>query len=153
MDMPRPNEHHRALARLAGNWRGDEKMHPSPWDPQGGTATGEIENRVALDGLILVQDYRQVRAGAVTFRGHGVFSWSPGARCYELHWFDSMGMPPNAFRGALENGVLTMTSEGPQGSSRVSFDLREEGEYSFTMDMSLDGRTWRTMMEGRYQRS
>jgi hypothetical protein len=40
MEMPKPSDGHRRLERLAGRWEGEEKMEPSPWDPQGGTALG-----------------------------------------------------------------------------------------------------------------
>ncbi|MGE5277442.1 MAG: DUF1579 family protein [Acidobacteriota bacterium] len=75
--MPRPGEPHRQLRKLVGSWRGEERLSPSPWDPVGGTAVGRVENRSALDGFAVVQDYEQERNGAVGFRGHRVFSWDP----------------------------------------------------------------------------
>lgn len=79
MEMPRPTEAHRRLHALAGDWTGTEKMHPSPWDPQGGTAEGRVQNRVALDGFAIVQQYEQRRGGQISFSGHGVFSWDAAA--------------------------------------------------------------------------
>ena len=66
MDMPKPGPAQQQLARLAGNWSGEEKLLPSPWDPKGGIATGKAANRLALDGWIVVQDYEQARGGQVT---------------------------------------------------------------------------------------
>ena len=152
MEMPKPTEAHRKLEKLVGSWSGEEKISPSPWDPQGGTAVGRVQNRLALDGFIVVQDYEQERGGAVNFRGHGVFSWDSMQQCYVLHWFDSMGMPPNEFCGNFDDNVLTLSSSGPQGHSRAVFDFREEGSYTFRMDVSQDGSEWYTFMEGKYAR-
>jgi hypothetical protein len=67
MTTPTPNEQHRRLELLAGVWRGTETMHPSQWDPNGGTAEGTNEIRVALNGFALVTDYRQLRDGQPTW--------------------------------------------------------------------------------------
>ncbi|MGH7409549.1 MAG: DUF1579 family protein [Candidatus Methylomirabilis sp.] len=152
MDMPKPSEAHRKLQKLVGRWKGEERLSPSPWDPKGGTAVGRIENRPALDGFVVVQDYEQERDGAVGFRGHGVFSWDPTKKRYLLHWFDSMGMPPNEFVGDFERDVLTVTGASSQGQSRAVFDVSKPGRYSFRMDVSGDGKEWQTFMEGKYSK-
>jgi len=152
MEMPKPGEPHHHLQKLLGSWVGEERLAPSPWDPVGGTAVGRVENRSALEGFVVVQDYEQERNGSVGFRGHGVFSWDLARQCYALHWFDSMGMPPNEFTGQFEGDVLTLSNRGPQGHSRAVFDVRQPGRYVFRMDMSPDGSKWQTFMEGSYSR-
>ena len=102
MDMPKPTTAHQKLSKLVERWSGPEKMPPGPWAPEGGTALGRVENREGLDGFVVIQDYAQERDGEVVFRGHGVFGWNAGAGHYTLHWFDSMGMGANAFRGRIE---------------------------------------------------
>ena len=150
MDMPKPGEAHRKLERLVGYWIGEEKLYPSPWDPKGGAAIGKVHNRIALSGFNVVQDYEQERNGSINFQGHGVFSWDAKASCYVLHWFDSMGMPPNEFRGNFDGNTLNLTNEGPQGHSRTVFDFQKDGHYTFRMEVSQDGRQWQTFMEGHY---
>ena len=152
MEMPKPGDAHKKLEKLVGSWSGEEKMSPSPWDPAGGTAAARINNKLAIDGFNVVQDYEQERGGVVNFRGHGVFSYDTAGKCYTLHWFDSMGMAPNVFKGNFEGEVLTMTSQSPQASTQAIFDLREPGRYTFKMSMSPDGKQWHPMMEGKYQR-
>ena len=96
--MPKPSAGHERFARMAGNREGEETMHPSDWDPKGGTATGRTRGRVALNGFALIYDYEQERNGAITYSGHGVFTFDPKAELYSLHWFDSMGSPPDLHR-------------------------------------------------------
>jgi hypothetical protein len=152
MQMPTLSDAHQVLARLEGNWRGDERLQPSPWDPAGGTAQATIENRVALGGFAVVQDYRQTRNDRADFLGHGVFSWDEARAEYVLHWWDSMGMPPNEFRGPFDGGVFTLICVSPQMRSRAMFDVSQPGRYRFRMDISMDGRSWQNFMEGDYTR-
>ena len=152
MEMPKPQEAHAKLQRLVGEWSGEELMHPSPWDPKGGTAIGRVHNRLALDGFAVVQDYEQERNGKVTYRGHGVFTWDQGEQCYYLHWFDSIGSPLNVFKGAFVDTLLTLVSTGPQGQVKATFDFRKVGSYAYRMDMSPDGSNWATFTEGVYER-
>ncbi|HEY2412562.1 MAG TPA: DUF1579 family protein, partial [Pirellulaceae bacterium] len=109
MDMPKPGEAHRKIQKLVGNWLGEEKLFPSPWDPKGGTAQARVSNRLALGGFAVIQDYEQLRGGAATFAGHGVFSFNPHDSTYSMHWWDSMGSPPNNFVGKFDGDVLTLT--------------------------------------------
>ncbi len=150
MDMPKPGDAHRRLEKLVGKWSGEERLAPSPWDPAGGTAVGRMNNRLALDGFVVVQDYEQERNGTVGYRGHGVFSWDATESRYVLHWFDSIGAPPNDFRGGFEGDVLTLTGKHGPGQARVVFDVREPGRYRFRMEGTQDGASWMTFMEGDY---
>lgn len=150
MEMPKPGEAHKKLEKLVGNWSGEERMAPSPWDPQGGTAVGRVTNRVGVDGFVVIQDYEQEQAGKVSLRGHGVFSWDDGRQKYSMIWYDSMGQAPNEFVGDFENDVLTLTNQSSQGHTRAQFDVSMPGRYVFRMDVSQDGTQWQNFMEGRY---
>lgn len=151
MEMPKPGAAHQQLAKLAGEWSGDEKLHPSPWDPKGGAAIGKVSNRLALDGFVLVQDYEQRRDGAVNFRGHGVFSIDPAGGAVRLHWWDTMGGTPSGFTGGWQGDELVLACAGPQGNFRCRFAVRG-AEYTFAMEVSPDGKQWFPSMEGSYRR-
>lgn len=153
MPMPKPTEAHHKLARFAGRWIGNEKLSPSPWDPKGGTAVGKCDNKIATDGFVLVHDYSQERGGTVNFRGHGVFSYDGGEKCYNLHWWDSMGFGINVFKGQLEGNTLKMLCGLPQGSTRGIWEFLGDGHYRFLMEVSPDGQQWMTMIEGDYSRT
>lgn len=153
MDMPKPQEQHRKLQSLAGTWTGEEKMHPSAWDPKGGQAKGRFESRLDLDGFFLTSDYVQERSGQVTYRGHGVFGYDPSERCYTMHWFDSMGSPcATPARGTWVGNRLMFLQRTPMGHARYTYTFEEEGRYSFMMENSQDGERWAPMMEGKYSR-
>lgn len=150
--MPKPTIHHEKLRQLEGRWRGIETMHPSEWDPEGGTATGRNDMRLALDGFALITDYEQERDGVVTFRGHGVMTWDGEESCYVLHWFDSMGSRPEVFRGTFEGDVLTVAHGGPGMHVRLIYDLSVDGTLRSGMEMSPDGQDWSAVFACDYER-
>jgi hypothetical protein len=151
MEMPKPGPAHQKLAKLAGEWSGDEKLHPSPWDPKGGAAVGKCSNKVVLDGFAVVQDYEQQRGGVVAFRGHGVFSIDAEKNQPSLHWFDSMGGQVALFHGDWKGDELVMDTVTPMGNLRCTFAVRAN-TYTFKMEASPDGKKWIPTMEGSYRK-
>jgi Protein of unknown function (DUF1579) len=151
MDMPKPGAAHARLHALVGQWGGEERLHPAPWDLAGGAATAFINNRLALDGFSVIQEYEQYRDGRPTFSGHGVFWWDEDAHQYVMTWFDSMSGTPADFRGGFDGNVLQLVNQRSQGGfSRCTFDHGMPGEYVFTLEVSNDGVSWAPSMEGAY---
>jgi Protein of unknown function (DUF1579) len=152
MDMPKPSDAHRKLENLAGAWRGTEVMYPSQWDPKGGKAAGRSDARVILGGFALAIDYEQERDGAITFSGHGVVTYDTGDRVYVMHWFDSMGSPPEVFRGLFDGKVLTLAHGGPGMHVRLVYDLTREKRMTTQMNMSQNGEEWMKLFDGDYEK-
>ena len=149
--MPKVDENHQRLERLAGSWVAEEQLSPSPWGA-GGTATGRVEARMALDGFFLLTDYQQEREGRVTFRGHSVHGWDPQRKVVVWYWVDSMGLPPPApATGRWEGDALVMTQATPMGQSRYSWRLDGDGSYRFAIESSPDGEKWQLFTEGQYR--
>ncbi len=154
MEMSKPKEEHRKLHQLAGTWKSEETMYPSPWDPKGGTATGKTVSRMDLDGFFLISEYVQERCGQVSYRGHGVFGWSDKEKAYTMHWFDSMGSDcATPARGEWSGNTLTFLQKTPMGHARYVYTLEGEGRYRFALEQSQDGKSWSKFMEGKYARA
>ena len=152
MEMPRLTPEHEALSMLVGSWQGAERIHPSGFDPVGGEAIGRVHNRLALDGFAVIQDYEQERNGSVNFRGHAVFRWDSGEKCYVLHWFDSFGGAPAKYRGHLQGRVLTFVGTTSGGYARAIFDFNAQESYRYSLSISPDGQEWVVFTEGEYAR-
>lgn len=152
MDMPQPSAGHSRLEKLAGEWEGEETMHPSQWDPKGGIAVGRMSSRLALNGFALISDYEQERDRAITFTGHAVFTFEPKSERYALHWFDCMGTPPEVFQGRFDGDVLTLAHGGPGMHARLTYDFTGSRQLRTSMEMSQDGVAWNTLFDGRYTR-
>ena len=152
MDMPKPSAGHLLLEKLYGSWVGEETMHPSQWDPKGGVAIGRNENKLSLGGFALISDYEQERDGVITFTGHGVYTYAPKEDRLTLHWFNSMGSPPEVFVGGFEGDVLTLAHGGPGMHARMTYDLSTPGTMKGMMEMSPDGAEWKVLFEAVYRR-
>jgi len=150
MDMPSPNEHHERLARFAGTWGGTETMHPSQWDPKGGTCQATTTWRMDLAGFVLTTDYQQSRDGQVTYSGHGVYTIDPQSSEVVLHWFDVMGGQREEFRGTWNGDALTIQSNNPHMSMRLTYDLSTPGKLINKGEMSNDGQSWNTLFDGEH---
>jgi hypothetical protein len=152
MDMPTPAREHERLSALAGEWRGEEHVHPSPWNPTAGTASAKSSLRMALDGFVLIGDYEHAR-GDSRFLGHAVFTWDAGERKYLMYWFDSMGFPPRSpARGSWTDDGLVLVDDHPMGQTRYTYRLAGPDAYTLKIENSLDGQTWTPFIEGSYRR-
>ncbi len=153
MEMPKPGNAHELLARFSGKWSIAETMHPSPWDPKGGTAQGRTEYRMACDGFFLVCDYEQLRDGVVTYRGHGVYGWDDRAKKHTMHWFDSMGMDPGApALGDWKDDTLVFQHATRMGFTRYRYRWESRERFTFEIASSQDGETWTTFLDSVYTR-
>ena len=153
MDMPKPGPQHSTLDRLVGTWEGEENMHASQWCPEPRTVRGQSISRKALGGFAVITDYTQTDGDLVTFTGHGVYTWSEEEQCIVLTWFDCMGSPPEVFKGNFEGNVLVMGHGGPGPHMRMNYEYVSDSEMHGSMDMSMDGKDWSRMFDGRYTRS
>ena len=90
--------------------------------------------------------------GVVTFQGHGVMTYDSNEARYVLHWFDSMGSPPEVFTGTFEGDVLTVGHGGPGMHARLTYDLTRKGVLRSRMDLSEDGADWAGFFECDYER-
>lgn len=154
MEMPKPDEHHKKLEAMVGEWTGEETMHPSPWDPQGGPATSRINARMDLDGFFLISDYVQERNGATTFRGHGVYGWDANQQKYTMHWFDSMGFDPGPpVPGTWEGNRLRFQHQAHMGHTRYTYEFIDKDTYSFNLEHSQDGKKWAPFVESTVRRN
>ena len=152
MNMPKPSTGHLKLEALAGTWEGEETMHPSQWDPKGGEATGRNKHEIALGGFALIAEYEQERDGAITFTGHGVYTYDPKEDRYTLYWFDCMGSPPEIFVGGFDGDVLTLAHGGPGMHARMTSDYSTQGPMKGMMEMSPDGQDWKVLFEATYKK-
>ncbi len=153
MDMPKPSDGHLLLEKLVGSWEGEETMHPSQWDPQGGVAVGRNKNKLSLGGFALLSDYEQERDGTITFTGHGVYTYDSKEDQYSLHWFDCIGSSPEVFVGGFDGAVFTLAHGGPGMHARMTYDLSIPGTMKAMMEMSQDGKDWKVLFEAVYKRS
>jgi hypothetical protein len=156
MEMPKVNEHHQRMQRLAGTWVGEEKMHPSPWGP-GGTRMGRNDYRVVCDGFHLAGDYEQTDSGKTTYTGHSIFGVDPSTQETIWYWVDSMGYPPaSPARGRWEGDALALIGRNEKNEihGRYTFAFEGADRFRFSIENTRDGgKTWSTFMDATYQKT
>jgi hypothetical protein len=149
----RPTKEHELIAKLAGNWTGEETMYPSPWDAGGGKAIGRLTSKIALDGFCVTTDYEQERDGQVCYRGHGVYSYDPNAKEYHMTWFDTMsGGIGGVSKGRYDGKTLAFSQQNPMGHSRYSYTFPDDKRCNFKIEFSEDGKQWVPFIEGNYSK-
>src|SRR6185312_14195018 len=117
---------------LLGNWTGIEQQAASPW-ATATSARAMIVFKLDVGGQVVLQDYRQVRADAEEFSGHGVFMIdnaeviSPATPTPILWWFfDSCGYPPQPAHGGWQNAELIMHKTTPRGTAEHRFAIADD---------------------------
>ncbi len=153
MHFQRPTAQLEKLKALVGTWAGEEKLHPSPWLPQGGPARSKTTSRMGLDGAFLVMDYEQERDGKVAYRGKGIYGYDTFQQKFTMHWFDTMACDPgSASLGVWEGDKLTFVHSHPMGHGRYTYVFQGSDAYTFKLENSRDGQNWATFLEGSYRR-
>jgi hypothetical protein len=123
---PTPLEEHRRLAVFAGEWAGDEMVHPSRWT-EGGAAKAQVKARIDLNGFYLIQDAVQMRDGKESFATHGVFTYDREDRLYKLFWHDSLGYyPPSPASGGWSGKALILVRGSLRGNARHVYEVVDE---------------------------
>ncbi|WP_022877604.1 hypothetical protein [Microbacterium sp. B19] len=130
---------------LLGQWIGDERLEATAWTPAG-EAVGKF--RIAFAAGVLLIDYEETRAGAVTVTGHGVATETG------WWWFDSYGFEPQQPGAAhWEGATLHLDRRSPRG--RTVMRLHCEGEQlvcEMATAVPVDAEL-APMLSGRYTRT
>ena len=139
-------------AWMAGTWEGEERIAATRWGPAG-TAQGRIAARCALDGRLLVQDYRQQRDGQPGLQVRAVVV-AGAERAVSLHWFDSYGfVPQEPAAGAWQGGRLAIVRCSPRGRTRHRYTPLDTGRYRLELASSFDeGASWEPVLDAVYRR-
>ena len=149
MEQPKPTAEHKRLEKLSGKWVGEEKIQGSPHTTET-NAKGTFDFRTDLGGLFVLVDYVESSGGKTLMAGHGVIGWDAKKKSYTLHWFDTFGSPPGApGTGQWENDTLKFHQEG---SGNTIFQLTDGG-LVFKIEMDVDGKGFKPIIEGKYRRS
>lgn len=83
-----PNEHHRNMAKMVGNWNTVVKYWPAPGAPPQ-EMKGSATFRSLLDGRYIQLDYKGEMDGK-PFAGVGTFAYDKGRKKHTSTWIDSM---------------------------------------------------------------
>jgi hypothetical protein len=149
MEIPKAPEL-KTLDVFAGSWTLSGEMKPGPMGP-GGSMT-ETESCKWMEGgyfLVCNVDFKSSMGNGT---GTAYLSYDANQKMYTYDAFNSMGEAEHS-KGALEGDTWTWSSEEKMGSqvakARFIIKVASPSSYSFKFDMSPDGTTWATVMDGK----
>lgn len=146
---PVPEPEARRLEYFAGTWDFRLEMKPSAFG-SGGLVTGTDRNAMLPGSFFLVRRY-ETKSPVGEFRGLEVLGWDAAAKQYLEHGFDNRGQS-HLYRGTVEGGTWTFTYdipfEGRSMKGRIVLKELSPTLQSYRSDVSEDGKTWTTVLEG-----
>lgn len=148
--MPKPGPEVQRLGYFVGKWKGEGELKPGPYGP-GGKFTTSDDNEWFPGGFFLV-----MHSDAKTPMGDGksmmVVGYNTEEKGYTFHSIDSMGEAETS-KGTVQGDTWTWLGESKMGGKSIKsrFTIKELSptSYSTKLEMSIDGQSWMTMMEGK----
>jgi hypothetical protein len=146
---PKPTAEHQNLARFVGKWSGKGEMKPGPMGPGGKSSWTENCEWFAGNFHVVCKTDGTGPNGAM--KGLGIIGYDAEQKKYYYYGVNNEGMGEVAY-GTLQGKTWTFTSESRMGGKvyqgRFVIEETSNNSQKFNWDMSEDGKTWNTMMEG-----
>ncbi|HEV7218961.1 MAG: DUF1579 family protein [Terriglobales bacterium] len=148
--MPSPAPELKKLDFLAGNWTDQADMKASPMGP-GGKMTMTEKNEWMPGGFFLTLHSTftgQMGSGS----GIAFMGYDADAKQYTYDEFNSMGQRTHS-TGSVDGDTWTWLGDQKMGDQtmkgRFTMKVLSPTSYSFKFEMSQDGTTWNTVMDGK----
>ena len=147
---PQPTAEHKALARWLGTWSGSGEMKPGPFGPGGPMAWTE-ECTWFGGGEFHVVCTSSGKGPMGPMKGIGIIGYDPEKKAYTHYGVDSSGWAGFS-EGQRSGETWTFKSRETMGGktfdTRFSMKMESPKRMSFTWQVSEDGSTWTTLMDG-----
>jgi hypothetical protein len=149
-EKPKPGPEVQKLSAFAGKWKGESEMKPGPFGP-GGKMESEDDCTWFEGAFQLV--CRGEGSGAMgKVKSEGVLGWNSEEKVYKYMGFDSQGMMMSA-QGTASGNTWTWKGKdrmnGKLIHSRYTVVLTSPTTQTFKWEVSEDGKTYKTLMEGK----
>jgi hypothetical protein len=150
MEMPKPGPEHKKLDMFVGSWTLDGTMKPGAMGP-GGTMN-ENEKCDWMEGNFFVVCHSDYKTTMGNGSGVAVMGYSTDDKAYTYREFNSWGEFDDS-RGSLDGDTWTWTNDEKMGDKtikgRFTMKIVSPTSYNFTFEMSQDGKSWTTVMDGK----
>lgn len=149
-EAPKPAPELKKLDYFVGTWIADGEMKPGPMGA-GGKFTGT--NRVEwMDGAFFLVTHSAFDGAFGKGSETSYMGYDSNDKVYTYDSFNSLGEADHA-RGTLNGDTWTWESESTMGSqtlrARLTIKMLSATAYNFKFEMSPDGATWSTVLEGK----
>lgn len=154
-----PDEHHRAVDVMIGDWEGTVKVWLQPGAPPM-EAPGRIEREWILDGRYIREEVT-IDAPGGAFKGLGFFGYNALDGRYESVWLENQSTAISYETGYLDREAMILRTQGQHRdaftgqiiATRNEIDLSVPDRQTFTgFAIDSNGRENRTL-EGTFTRA
>jgi len=148
--IPKPAPEVSKLDYLAGDWITEGDLKPSPMGPGGKmTSTDHVQWMEGKFFLVLHSNFK----GAI---GDGtalaVMGYDPDKKVYTYNEYNSMGQITHS-EGTVSGDTWSWIGDDSTGGQtfkgRYTMKAFSPTSYTFKFEMSQDGTTWTTVMDGK----
>lgn len=147
---PQAGPEHQKLARFVGKWSGSGDMKPGPFGPGGKMTWTETCEWFPGNFHIVCNSSSSGPSGEV--KGISILGYDAASKMYTYYGVDNTGQGDYA-KGTVQGKIWTYqnetTIEGKTIKSRFVIDAVSDVLNKFKWEMSQDGATWSTIMEGQ----
>jgi hypothetical protein len=151
MQTPKPAPELKKLDYFVGNWKVEGEMKPGPMGP-GGKMTGTDAWGWMEGGFFLVNHSKFVGAGMGAGSATSYMGYDTDKKVYTYDEFNSMGETVHS-TGTVEGDTWIWQNDTKMGSQtmkgRFTVMIVTPTSYTFTFEVSQDGETWSTVMDGK----
>ena len=142
-----PNEHHKRLADMAGNWSYTSKM----WESENATpeeSKGTSKMKMILGGRWLQQDIKG-KAMGMPFEGMGLTGYDNIKGQYETLWLDTMGTAAMKGTGNYDEASKTLKDSGQFTCPATGKDEKYRGEWKIIDKNNMVYTMYSAGMDGK----
>ena len=150
-EMGKPNEHHKALAGLEGDWSVENTMQMAP-DAPTMKSTGTSHNKMILGGRFLQGDFKGNMMN-MPFEGLGLLGYDPMKKKHVSVWADSMSGGVMTSYGECDGSCKTITFKdelddpmtGKKMPVRYVYTIDSKDKYTMEWYEMHDGKEFKSM--------
>jgi hypothetical protein len=150
MQAPKPGPELKRLDYFVGTWTIEGDMKPGPMGP-GGKVTG-TDNVKWMDGKFFIVMNSTMKGAMGDGTSMAFMGYNTDEKKYTYNEFNSMGDATSAI-GTVDGDSWTWTSDEHMGGQvmkgRYTAKELSPTSYSFKYELSQDGTSWNTVMEGK----
>lgn len=147
---PTPAPELKKAGYFIGSWNLEGEMKPGPMGP-GGKMTMTEEDKWMDGGFFVVGHSKFSSASMGGGTAISFIGYNPDQKVYTYDEFNSMGEVEHS-TGIFEGDTWTWTGDQKMGDKtikgRFTMKILTPNSYSFKFEMSPDGNTWNTVMDG-----
>ena len=150
MEMPKPGPEHKKLEVFAGSWTLDGTLKASAMGP-GGSMT-ENEKCEWMEGNFFLVCHTDFKGTMGSGSGFSILGYSTDDKTYTYREFNSWGEFTDS-KGSLDGDTWTWVNDEKMGTMTMKgrFTMKNvtPAGYTFSYEMSQDGKTWTNVMDGK----